>query len=104
MKNKIRALKLFTIILTILIVILELTILFFIIKYLIKNDHKVIGLLLGVSIFFIQVASSSLELMTSYENFEENEVSKWESLTPKRIIKFMVKYHLGIMTSFLDSI
>ncbi len=95
MKKKIIGLKILVIILTVLLFILGSGGIIIVLLYL-KENYFIIG---GI-VFFIVSLVYLLGVNSNYLEFEE-EVSKWEKLTFKRTIKFIVKYHFHIVDEII---
>lgn len=91
MKYKIIALKILVILLTILLLVVQLLAAALILLYLKENYY-----ILGLIFFWIVAPIFTVGIETNYDEFEEQEVEKWEKLTFKRTIKFMFKYYLHV--------
>ncbi len=101
MKNKIVGLKILTFILTCIIAIIEVVMVIYLAKYFANNDHLIIGIFIVLIAIIIAALFYSSKFRIYYEEFEEKEVKKWEYLTGKRIIKFMFKYHLSVISDIV---
>ncbi len=96
MKKKIIGLKILVIILTVLLFILESGAIIIVLLYL-KKNYFIIG---GIAFFIVSLIYWG-GVNSNYLEFEKEEVSKWEKLTFKRTIKFIVKYHFHIVDEII---
>ncbi len=102
MKNKIRILKVLAFILSFLIILIETLVIFYLLKYLIKNGHLIRAIFLMIITVVILGIIHSCDKTDDYEKFEKNEVEKWDEITFKRAICFIFKYHIHFLINLFS--
>ncbi len=106
MKRKIIILKILVTILTVLIIMLEVGLSIISIKYLIENNYKLSAIVISfvIILMILLIYENDSKFLSGYKDFEKKEVFLWNKLTIKRILKFMVKYHLYLIYNVIDEI